>query len=79
MKTIKIAEASKNFSHVMDIVRNGEEVTISDGQEKEKIAILIPFSKYVKYRERKLGILENKASFTLKDDFKISDEDFLSL
>ena len=30
-------------------------------------------------RERKLGILESKASFTVKDDFKITDDEFLSL
>ncbi|MCP5107310.1 MAG: DUF2281 domain-containing protein [bacterium] len=30
-------------------------------------------------RERKLGILESKASFVIKDDFKITDEEFLSL
>ena len=29
--------------------------------------------------ERKLGILESKASFVIKDDFKITDEEFLSL
>ncbi len=30
-------------------------------------------------RERKPGILESKASFVIKDDFKITDEEFLSL
>lgn len=31
------------------------------------------------YSGRKLGILESKASFTMKDDFKITDEELLSL
>lgn len=79
MKTLQVDEVERNFADVMDIVKKGEEVTISDGMEKENIAILIPFSKYVKYRERKLGLLESRASFAIKSDFKMSNEEFLSL
>ncbi|TGK44125.1 hypothetical protein EHO65_01690 [Leptospira andrefontaineae] len=39
----------------------------------------IPTSKVGKPEKRKLGILKGKASFEISDDFKMTDEEFLSL
>ncbi len=44
---------------------------------QEKIAVLVPFDKYIKKNKRKLGMLEKRASFHMKKDFEISDEEFL--
>jgi len=62
----------------MEEVKNGEEITISFGRKKEKIAVIIPYSKYKKNIKRKLGLLENKASYKINKNFKFSDNNFLN-
>lgn len=80
MKTLMIDEFKENFSYVLEIIKQGEEVTISSDKKKENIAVLVPFDKYIGSRKiRKLGILESKASFSLKEDFKMTDEELLAL
>ena len=79
MKTLQVGEFKSHFSEVIENIKNGEEVAISFGKKKEKIAVLVPYSKYMKKVSRKIGLLENKASFTLSSDFKVSDETFLNL
>ena len=81
MKTLTVGEFKSKFSEVIDIIRKGGEIAVSFGKRKEKIAVLVPYDKYKSRRsnKRKLGILESKASFHLKDDFKMTDKDLLSL
>lgn len=79
MKTLQVGELKTKFSKVLDYIKNGEEVTISFGKKKEKLAVIVPYSKYKKGIHRKLGILKNKASFEIHNDFKISDEELLNL
>lgn len=76
MKTIMVGELKKNLTKVLAIINEGEEVTISSGNKKKKnIAVLVPFDKYTGKNKRRLGILEKKASFSLREDFKITDEE----
>lgn len=77
MKTLPVGEFKSHFSEVLEHIKNGEEVALSYGKKKEKIAVLVPYNKYSKSKKRKIGILEDKASFSISSDFKISDEDFL--
>lgn len=79
MKTLQVGELKAKFSKVLEYLKNGEEITISFGKKKEKIAVIVPYSKYKKGINRKLGILKNKASFKIHKDFKISDEELLNL
>ncbi len=79
MKTLQVGELKSKFSQVLDYIKNGEEVTISFGKKKEKLAVIVPYSKYKKGIHRRLGILKNKASFEIHNDFKISDEELLNL
>lgn len=78
MKTLQVGEFKKHFSEILDTVRDGEEVTITYGKKKEKVAILVPYEKYHKKTKRKLGLLENKATCRISEDFEISDEDLLN-
>jgi len=73
-----VDEFKRDFEKVFALVEEGEEVTIHSNQRKEKIAVLVPFERYNGFIGRKLGILESRASFTLKDDFKMSDLELLS-
>jgi prevent-host-death family protein len=79
MQTMTVGEVKAHFSEVLDIVQKGEDVVISFGKKKEKIAVLVPFSHYQRKPQRTLGLLEGKASFTLKDEFAVSDEELLTL
>ena len=79
MKTLQVGEFKSHFSEVLENIKKGEEVAISFGKKKEKIAVLIPYAKYIKKSNRKIGLLEKKAAFNIPSDFKITDEDFLNL
>jgi antitoxin (DNA-binding transcriptional repressor) of toxin-antitoxin stability system len=79
MQTMTVGHFKAHFSQVLDFVQHGEDVVISYGKKKEKIAVLVPYGRYEGKPARILGILAGKASFTLSPDFKISDEELLSL
>jgi len=78
MKNLQVGEFKSKFSKVLEDIKKGREITISFGKKKEKIAVIIPYSKYKKSINRKLGILENKASFKIKENFSISDEELFN-
>lgn len=79
MQTMTVGEVKAHFSEVLDLVQQGEDIVISYGKKKEKVAVLVPFSHYERKPERTLGLLSGKASFTLKDGFKVNDEELLGL
>lgn len=79
MQTMTVGEVKAHFSEVLDIVKRGDDVVISFGKKKEKIAVLVPFSHYQGKPQRTLGVLQGKASFKLQEDFYISDEELLLL
>ncbi|MEI6128335.1 MAG: prevent-host-death protein [Pseudomonadota bacterium] len=79
MHTMTVGEVKAHFSKALEIVQRGDDVVISFGKKKEKIAVLVPFSNYERKPERRLGLLAGKASFSIKDDFKISSDELLSL
>ena len=79
MKTLQVGEFKSHFSEVIEHIKKGEEVVISFGKKKEKIAVLVPYSKYMKKVSRKIGLLEKNASFTISSDFKVSDDTFFNL
>jgi len=79
MKTSTVGNLKTHFSEVLDDVKNGEEYTIEFGKRRDKIAVIIPYKEYKKKNKIKLGLLDKKGKITLKDDFKISENDFLTL
>ena len=79
MQTMTVGHFKAHFSHVLDLVQQGEDVVISYGKKKEKIAVLVPFDRYGGRPPRTLGILAGKASFSIPGDFKLSDDELLSL
>ncbi|HIJ94520.1 MAG TPA: prevent-host-death protein [Desulfuromonadales bacterium] len=79
MQTMTVGHFKSHFSQVLDCVQQGEDVVISYGKKKEKIAVLVPFKRYAGKPKRVLGLLSGTASFSLSSDFKISDEELLVL
>ena len=79
MKTIQIGELKTHFSEILDKVKNGDEIIISYGRKKEKIAKIIPFKSSQTDKPRKLGIFKDKVKYKINQNFEISEEDFLKL
>ena len=79
MQTMTVSQFKSHFSEVLDLVKHGEDIVISYGKKKEKIAVLAPFANYEGKPQRIFGLLAGKASFSIADDFKITDDEFLSL
>jgi prevent-host-death family protein len=77
MKTMQVGELKAHFSEVLDEVKKGREIGISYGRSKETVAVLVPYDQYRNKKKRKLGLLRGKGSVIFKDDFKMTDEEFL--
>ena len=77
METFKVGELKSKFSHILQRVQAGEEIIISFGKKEKKIAVLVPYDKYITDSPRPLGILKGKAKCIINDDFQISDEELL--
>ena len=79
MQTMTVSQFKSHFSEVLDLVLHGEDVAISYGKKKERVAVLVPFANYEGKPQRTLGLLAGKASFAMANDFKVSDDELLSL
>ena len=79
MNTIQVGKLKAEFSSVLEkIQNNGEKFVIEYGKKHKKIALIIPYDKsYEKQEERKFGILKNKASVIINNDFGMTDEEML--
>ena len=77
MDTLKVGELKSQFSRILQRVQAGEEIAISFGKTGKKIAVLVPYEKYISDSPRPLGLLKGKAQCIIGDDFHITDEDLL--
>lgn len=78
MKVLSVGEFKSHFSEVLKRVLEGEEIGISYGRRKEIVARLVP-KLSEKAGKRKLGILEGKCDVVFKEDYKITEEEFLGV
>ncbi len=85
MKALSYKEVIDNILKILEMVQSGEEIIIKNAKTQENVAVIIPYKKYKKKgkskekKERALGILKGKASYKIKEDFKITDEELLTL
>jgi len=77
METLKVGELKSKFSDVLQRVKSGEEIIISFGKTGKKIAVLVPYDKYMSSSPRPLGLLKGKARCKIGKDFHITDEELL--
>jgi len=77
MQTLNIGELKARFSEVLGRLRQGQEIIISYGKKREKIAVLMPYDRYSGKPDRKLGLLKDRGRCVIHEDFKISDEELL--
>jgi prevent-host-death family protein len=78
MQTLTIGELKTGFSEILKKIRSGEEIVISYGKKRGKVAVLIPYSAYASTPERSLGLLKDRAGCIIHDDFEISEEEMLT-
>ena len=83
MKALTQNEVIKNIFKILEMVKSGEEIIIKSEENQENVAenvaVIISYEKYKSKQERPLGILKGKATYKVKDDFKITDEELLNL
>jgi len=75
MKALTAAEVKTNFSDVLSQVKNGENFKILYGKSKEPVAMIIP----IENNQRRIGIMDGKATFNIHGNGKISEEEFLGI
>ena len=77
MKTLTVGNVKSRFSQIIDDIEDGREIAVSYGKKKETIAVILPYKKYKKLHQKKIGLLENKVIVKLTSSFSITDDEFL--
>jgi len=78
MKTLAVGEFKTHFSEALDQVRQGKTVGVAFGRKGHLVAVLAPPSLVLENGGVTLGSLKKRASFTIKPNFKISEEELLA-
>ena len=78
MKTFTYTHFKNNLTEIFEMVKNGEEIIVSKNKSKEKLAVILPYKKHKPVQQRPLGILKGKATFQIKDGFKMTEQEFLN-
>jgi prevent-host-death family protein len=74
---MQVGEVKSKFSEVLKQVSSGEQIAISYGKKREKVAVIVPFSEYSKTHARTLGLLQKKATMKINSTFQVSDDELL--
>ncbi len=78
MKTLGVGEIKAHFSDVLERVKGGEKIVVAYGKKRKKVAVIAPYDEFRPKGQRKLGPLQGKAAFEVRDGFRISDEELLA-
>lgn len=73
-----VGEFKAHFSEAVEQVKRGEEIVISYGKKREKVAVLVPYATYKRKNNVTLGVLKDKASVEFADDFEMSPEELVN-
>ncbi|MEW6667077.1 MAG: type II toxin-antitoxin system prevent-host-death family antitoxin [Thermodesulfobacteriota bacterium] len=77
MQEVTVGEFKANFSEYLERVSRGEEITISFGKKRKRVAVLLPYVRHTKAPERKLGLFKARGRCVIRKGFKFTDEDML--
>ena len=78
MEILSVGELKTRFSEVIGQLKKGQEIIVSYGKKKEKIAVIVPYSQYKNKPKRQIGLLKDLGHCVIREDFKIDDEEMLS-
>lgn len=76
MQQLTVGDFKSKFSQILEKVLKGESIGITYGKSRKKVAAIIPYEEYAGKRIR-LGSLKGKASYSISNDFKMTEEEFL--
>ena len=77
MKTLTVGEFKAQFSSVIEMIKQGEEVEVTFGKQKEVIGVFKPKEKKKDNSLRKFGTLKNTPGYYMAPDFnETTFEDF---
>jgi len=79
MKTMSVSEVQMQFSSLLMDIESGNKIAITNGIENKTIAILMPYTIPQKSNKRILGTLKNRAEVIFSDNFKMTEEELISL
>lgn len=79
MESIQVGHLKAEFSTILHrIQENGETFIIEYGRNHKKIAMLVPYQESLENKNpRTFGLMKNRASFTLDENFDMTDDEFL--
>lgn len=75
---MSVGEFKAHFSEVLEDVKAGIGIAVTYGRKKEVIGYFVPDLEK-NNGERKIGMLDGKAEVIFKDDFEMTEEEFLGL
>lgn len=78
VKTLGVGEIKAHFSDVLERVKGGEKIAVGYGKKRKKVAVIVPYDEYRPRAQRKLGLLQGKAWFQIRDGFEMTDEELLA-
>ena len=78
MTTITVGDLKTRFSDILKKVQQGESIAIAFGRKKEVLAYIVPKSSLDQHAPRPLGLLADTAGFSMRDDFKMTEEELLA-
>jgi antitoxin (DNA-binding transcriptional repressor) of toxin-antitoxin stability system len=78
MKTMAVGELKTHFSEILEEVRQGKKIGVLYGRARKPVAMIVPYQAEEK-TERKIGILDGKATLQFQGDFKMTSEELCSL
>ncbi len=78
MKTLSVGDFKTHFSEALVDVKNGQPVGVCYGRKGKLVAVLVPPSALEPQAQRRLGALEGRATFEIKSDFPMTDEELLA-
>jgi hypothetical protein len=78
IKSLTIGEFKSQFSDVIKSVDKDHCIAVTYGKKKEVVGYFVKEAKSL-YESRELGILKNEASYSISNDFEITDEELLDL
>jgi hypothetical protein len=79
MKSVQVGVFKSEFSDILQQVKeHGQSFVIEYGKNHKKVAMLVPYQESLETQApRQFGILKNRGSFTIENDFEMTDDELI--
>jgi antitoxin (DNA-binding transcriptional repressor) of toxin-antitoxin stability system len=76
MQSYTVGVFKRDFSRILDLIAKGESVLVTKGRNHTPVAEFSPVN--ARKVKRRLGVWGNETKITIADDWKMTEEEFLS-